>query len=55
MVKFATWNIRGLNDPLKQKEVHSFVMSNDIDFVFILETRVRVYNKDKIFNALLPG
>ena len=55
MVKFATWNIRGLNDPLKQKEVRSFVISNDLDFVCILETRVRVSNKDRIFNSLLPG
>ena len=30
-------------------------MSNDLDFVCILETRVRVYNKDRIFNAILPG
>ena len=55
MVKFATWNIRGLNGPLKQKEVRSFVMSNDLDFVCMLETWVRVSNKDRIFNALLPG
>ena len=55
MVKFATWNIRGLNDPLKQKEVRSFVVSNDLDFVCILETRVRISNKDRIFNSLLPG
>ena len=55
MVKFATWNIKGLNDPLKQKEVCSFVVSNDLDFVCILETRVRISNKDRIFNSLFPG
>ena len=48
-------DIRGLNAPLKQKEVRSFVMSNDLDFLCILETRVRVSNKDRIFNSLLPG
>ena len=55
MVKLAAWNIRGLNDPLKQKKVRSFVMSNELDFVCILETRLRVSNKDRIFNSLLPG
>ena len=55
MVKFATWNIRGLNDPLKKKEVRSFVISNDLDFVCILETRVRISNKDRIFNSPLSG
>ena len=55
MAKFATWNIRGLNDPLKQKEVRSVVISNDLDFVCILETWVRVSNKDRIFNSLLLG
>ena len=55
MVKFASWNIRGLNDPLKQKEVRSFVESHDLDFACILETRVRSSNKDRNFNSLFPG
>ena len=55
MVKFASWNIRGLNDPLKQKEVHSFLESHALDFVCILETRVRPSKKDRIFNSILPG
>ena len=55
MVKFAAWNIRGLNDPLKQKEIRSFVMTHELDFVCILKTRVRFSNKDRIFNSILPG
>ena len=55
MVKFASWNIRGLNDPLKQIEVRSFVKSHALDFVCILETRVRVSNKDRIFSSIFPG
>ena len=35
MVKFASWNTRGLNDPLKQREVRSFVKSQAID-LFVL-------------------
>ena len=55
MVKFASWNIRGLNDTLKQKEVRSFVDSHDLDFICILETRVRAANKDRVFSSMLPG
>ena len=55
MVKFASWNIRGLNDPLKQREVRSFIESQTLDFVCILETRVRASNKDRIFTTILPG
>ena len=55
MVKFASWNIRGLNDPLKQREVRSFVKFNALDFICLLETRVRAPNKDRIFRSLFPG
>ena len=55
MVKFASWNIRGLNDPLKQREVRSFVKSQALDFIYHVETRVRASNRDRIFSSLLPG
>ena len=55
MIKFASWNIRGLNDPLKQREVRTFVKSQALDFIYLVETRVRAFNKDRIFNSLLPG
>ena len=55
MVKFASWNIRGLNDPLKQREVRSFVKFNALDFICLLETRVRAPNRDRIFSSLFPG
>ena len=55
MIKFGAWNIRGLNNSLKQKEVISFVSSHSLDFVCILETRVRATNMDRIFLAILPG
>ena len=55
MVKFASWNIRGLNDPLKQREVRSFVKFHALDFICLLETRVRAPNRDRIFSSLFPG
>ena len=55
MVKFTSWNIRGLNDPLKQREVRSFVKSQALEFICLVETRVRASNRDRIFSSLLPG
>ena len=55
MVKFAAWNIRGLNEPLKQKDVRSLVESHALDFVCVLGTRVRAHSKNRIFNSLFPG
>ena len=55
MIKIAAWNIRGRNDPLKQKEVISFVKEHSLSVVCLLETRVRISNKDRIFTSILPG
>lgn len=38
------WNIRGLNSPLKQKEVSSFLSRNSLGVFGLLETHVK-YNK----------
>ncbi|GAV72801.1 Exo_endo_phos domain-containing protein/DUF4283 domain-containing protein, partial [Cephalotus follicularis] len=42
------WNIRGLNDPIKQREVKSLILKNNVAFLGVLETRVRAANKDKV-------
>lgn len=41
MLKIAAWNIRGLNNPLKQKEISSFVQSQRLSLIGIVETKVR--------------
>ena len=55
MIKLAAWNIRGLNDPLKKKEIRSFVRVHSISVVCILETRVKSSNMDRICASILPG
>ncbi|XP_074265650.1 uncharacterized protein LOC141588093 [Silene latifolia] len=45
---FASWNIRGLNDPLKQKEIFDFLLLNKVDCSAILETRVKGSNAGSI-------
>ena len=55
MIKLATWNIRGMNDSLKQKELSTLVRARSLSVVCILETRVRIHNRVRIFNSILPG
>lgn len=47
-MKYAFWNIRGLNDPNKQVEVKKFIASNKVDIMAVLETKVKRINNDKI-------
>ncbi|XP_010687394.1 uncharacterized protein LOC104901504 [Beta vulgaris subsp. vulgaris] len=44
----CSWNVRGLNDPLKIKEVKSFLVGNKLNIVALNETRVKLANKDRI-------
>ncbi|XP_074266088.1 uncharacterized protein LOC141588551 [Silene latifolia] len=37
----TTWNIRGLNDPLKQQEVLQFLLAHRVDCGAIIETHVK--------------
>lgn len=41
MLKTAVWNIRGLNNPLKQKEVFSFIQSQRLCLIGVVETKIR--------------
>lgn len=44
MIKFGSWNIRGLNDPLKQVGVRKFINDNHLDFMGVVETKIRSEN-----------
>uniref|UniRef100_A0A7N0UJE1 Endonuclease/exonuclease/phosphatase domain-containing protein n=1 Tax=Kalanchoe fedtschenkoi TaxID=63787 RepID=A0A7N0UJE1_KALFE len=46
MINIAAWNIRGLNSPLKLKEVFHFIQSNSIQFFGILETKLSASSLD---------
>ncbi|XP_056698287.1 uncharacterized protein [Spinacia oleracea] len=47
-MNICTWNIRGLNEPLKANEVRRFLNNHSIHVVALLETRVRLGNKEKV-------
>lgn len=44
------WNVRGLNDPAKHREVSSVFWKNKVDVFGILETRVKAHKADKLMN-----
>ncbi|XP_019103270.1 uncharacterized protein LOC109133844 [Beta vulgaris subsp. vulgaris] len=44
----CSWNVRGLNDHLKIKEVKSFIAFNKFNIFALTETRAKLANKDKV-------
>jgi exonuclease III len=52
---FGSWNMRGLNDPIKQKEVASFVRANNLSLFGLLEHKIREANYPRIINYMFPG
>lgn len=55
MVKVGAWNIRGLNSPLKSKEVSLFISQNKLDLICILETRVKERSFDRFKSKLFAN
>lgn len=52
MLKFASWNVRGLNDLSKQDEVVKFISKNNISLCAIIKTRIRSFKVAKICNKV---
>ncbi|XP_022020222.1 uncharacterized protein LOC110920312 [Helianthus annuus] len=52
MDSIASWNIRGLNQPLKQKEVRMLLSENRLAVCAILESHVDVTNLAKVCKAV---
>ncbi|GAV71452.1 LOW QUALITY PROTEIN: Exo_endo_phos domain-containing protein/DUF4283 domain-containing protein, partial [Cephalotus follicularis] len=48
MISCASWNIRGLNHPLKQEEVSRFILMNKLAICGLLESRTIAGNVNKI-------
>lgn len=47
-----SWNIRGLNNPLKQAEIKSLIANKKIGVMGVLETRVKVDNMQLVWRNL---
>ncbi|GLU12746.1 hypothetical protein SLE2022_294050 [Rubroshorea leprosula] len=48
MIYLSTWNVRGLNDPIRQVDVKKFMLSNKVQFITLLETRVKKENSSRV-------
>ncbi|KAL0288054.1 UNVERIFIED_CONTAM: hypothetical protein Sradi_7109900 [Sesamum radiatum] len=55
MIIVASWNVRGLNAIGHQHAVGQFVREKGVQFLGLLETRVRVGNVQSVRSRLLPG
>lgn len=53
MIKVGCWNIRGLNDSLKQKEVRQLITKGKLHLIGILETKVVGNKKSSIQSAIM--
>lgn len=47
-MNICTWNVRGINDPLKVVEVKKVLGENKIALVALIETRVKIHKSQKI-------
>ena len=54
-MNMASWNIRGFNDPCKQRDLRSLIFKNKLCLVGLNETKVREENCSKIANDFLQG
>lgn len=55
MFNTVCWNIRGLNDPVKQREIRSFIKLNNVSLMGTIETRVKFPNFTKVSKAIAPS
>ena len=51
----ANWNIRGVNQPYKQREVSSLVHKHMITIMGLIETKVHEAQHQRIIQTMLPG
>lgn len=55
MDNILVWNIRGLNNCVKQHEVRKFITSHNIKLFSLLETRVKAPKMGQVYTHLCPG
>lgn len=55
MSSIFAWNMRGFNQPHKQKAVRHWVKASKLSIGCLLETKVKVENFQKVFDATFPG
>lgn len=46
------WNVRGMNDPSRERDVHELLVEHKIGIVGLLETKVKQSNVGRIENRV---
>ncbi|XP_058216931.1 uncharacterized protein LOC131327817 [Rhododendron vialii] len=54
MIKFSSWNVKGLNNPTKQGEVRKFIHFNRLSLMGIVESKIRQENMVGAMKKCLP-
>jgi hypothetical protein len=49
---FGCWNIRGPKEHMKQREVRKFIHEHHLSILGLVETKVKVVNKDMVLKAI---
>lgn len=52
IILFDCWNVRGLNDPMKQGEVKKFIQEQQLTFCRLIETKDKECNQEGVLNAI---
>ena len=55
MGSICSWNIRGLNWPNKQEDLKVFLHTKQIDFIGLLETKIKLTKVDSIAANVFMG
>ena len=55
MDKIVSWNIRGLNWPNKQEDLKSFLQTNKVGMIELIETKIKTKNDSYIVARAFPG
>lgn len=43
-----TWNVRGMNDPIKVVEIKKFLAKQNISVIALVETKIKEKNSQKV-------
>lgn len=54
MIKVVSWNVRGMNDPVKVASSRKFLFDNKVDIMVFLETKVKQSKSVAVMNRLAP-
>ena len=54
-MKLESWNVRGVCEPFKQRELRASILHHQLAIVGIMETRVRTGHSPQIIDSIMPS